>query len=133
MKTKPNVEFSKALVGKWDGFQVLRNSRGVVPIDGIVTFEEGGALKFDCRAKLGAMSRQIIGFGNWQVKDGQLVCVIEGSNLSKDVPNGSARMVQLREVSEKEMLYIDPNDQRTYSAKRVTGTASATPPTPKKK
>jgi hypothetical protein len=125
-KGKTDAEWTQALLGKWDGQQLLRNAHGSTPVEGVLTLKDGGHAAFDGKSARG----QIIWFGSWKVSDGHLTYTVEGSNMSREIPNGTTRSVKLREIDDAELLYIDPNDQRTYSAKRVTGAAPAPPTGP---
>lgn len=117
--TKTDADWAQVLTGRWEGMQVLRNSHGAVPYTGVVHLVAGNHLTFDGKLEGRSMRRPIVGFGVWRVKDGQLVMTVEGSNLANEIPNGTTRTLIIKEVSDHEFLYVDPIDQKTYSATRL--------------
>jgi hypothetical protein len=114
---KTDEEWKKLLVGKWDGMQIKKTTKGQSGnVTGILKLVDGGHMTFDGSA---SGKQQLIANGSWTVTNGQLTFIVESSNAPRMIPNGTSGVVKIREVTEREFLYIDLTDMRTYSALRV--------------
>ena len=127
---KSDEEWTNELLGKWDGMQIKRNQLKTTTITGVMNLATGGLMTFD---GVGDGRQTLIANGTWKVSGGLLTFTIESSNAPRLVPNGTSGAVKIREITEREFLYFDLTDMRTYSAVRTTdGARKSNGPSKKK-
>jgi hypothetical protein len=121
-------EFTRAAIGTWGSKEVAQDD---VVVETETTLLPGGRVNWrgelrvpvpstfyvprgvNHEVKNGRLVFYFTASGGWQVKDGYLYTRVESSTLPSLMPVGFSAAWKLREVNQKEMIYVSAANGRT--------------------